>query len=75
MTAAVDDDLDDILNGVEEIADFTGDDKRRTHYKLENEMLPAYQEGRLWRMRKSTYREFDRRRQEAALERALRKHA
>jgi hypothetical protein len=60
---------DDMLTGAEQIASFTGDTVRRTNYLLEQKRLPAFQEGRVWKMRKSTYRAHIERLEAAALER------
>jgi hypothetical protein len=46
---------DDVLRGVREIATYLGETERRTHYLLERRMLPAYQIGSRWEMRKSTH--------------------
>jgi hypothetical protein len=71
--ALPEDDADDEpLEGVEAIAAHIGQPRRRTQHMIDTGVLPTYREGRLLRMRPSTYREFDRRRQDAALERALR---
>ena len=49
---------DDLLNGVAEIADFTGLTKRRVYYLVENGMLPVFKMGpRKWQARKSTLRQ------------------
>ncbi|HVY14487.1 MAG TPA: hypothetical protein VHB27_04620 [Rhodopila sp.] len=47
---------DDMLNGAGEIAVYTGLPLRRVNYLLEQRMLPAFKVGKLWQMRKSTYR-------------------
>jgi hypothetical protein len=60
---------DDMLTGAEQIASFTGDTVRRTNYLLEQKRLPAFQEGRVWKMRKSTYLAHVQRLESAALER------
>jgi len=60
---------DDLLTGAEEIAGYTGDSLRRTNYLLEKGLLPAYKEGRIWKMRKSTHRRHIERLEIAALER------
>lgn len=46
---------DDTLIGAAEIAKFIGHTLRQTHYLLDAKRLPAFQFGRQWRMRKSTY--------------------
>ena len=50
-----DDYAGDVLRGVKEIAAYLGESERRTHYLLENKMVPGYQIGRLWRLRRSTH--------------------
>src|SRR5262249_18366155 len=39
---------DDILIGVGQIADFTGETERRTHYLLERRELPGFKIGGRW---------------------------
>ena len=46
---------DDTLRGAKAIADYTGDDVRRTNYLLERGLLPAFKIGDRWCMRKSKY--------------------
>jgi hypothetical protein len=52
---------DDMMSGATEIAEFIGEDERRTYYMLEKGMLPAFKFGKgkksVWRMRKSTFRQ------------------
>ena len=38
----------DRLRGAQRIADFRGDDLRRTYYLLERKIIPAFKEGRIW---------------------------
>jgi excisionase family DNA binding protein len=45
----------DVLRGVEEIASYRREPKRRTYHLLENGRLPAIKVGRIWEMRKSTH--------------------
>ncbi len=63
-------DADDELRGISEIARFRREPERRTHYLCEHGMLPAYQIGRRWHMRKSTYRAFVAKLEAAAIARA-----
>jgi len=63
---------DDVLCGVTEIAQYLDQSERQTHYQLEQGRLPAFQVGRLWRMRKSTHQDFVRRLEEQAIARATR---
>jgi hypothetical protein len=62
---------DDILQGVAEIGQFLKEPPRRVHDLLARGLLPAWQDGRLWRMRKSTYLALIAQREAIALERAL----
>jgi hypothetical protein len=48
---------DDRLNGVKAIAEFTGNDLRRTYHLLATGMLPAGKEGNLWIASKRRLRE------------------
>ena len=45
----------DMLHGCDEIAAYIGKTKRQVHWLLERKRLPAFQIGRNWQMRKSTY--------------------
>jgi len=54
----LDDYATDVLRGIREIAAYLRETERRTHYLCENKMLPAYQIGRRWEMRKSTHLKF-----------------
>lgn len=49
---------EDVVRGVRNIAAYIGETERRTHYLLERQMLPAYQIGCRWEMRKSTHRAY-----------------
>jgi hypothetical protein len=62
---------DDMLTGAEEMAAFTGNTVRRMNYLLEKRCVPAYKEGRIWRMRKSTYLRFVEQREAAVMERLI----
>lgn len=46
---------DDMLTGAAEIGAYIGVTERRAQYLLEGGVLPAFREGRIYRMRKSTY--------------------
>jgi excisionase family DNA binding protein len=46
---------DDKLRSIREIAEYLGATQRRTHYLCQNKMIPAYQIGSRWEMRRSTY--------------------
>jgi hypothetical protein len=59
----------DVLRGVKEIAAYRREPERRTHYLLEKRLLPAYQVGRIWEMRKSTHDRMVAEREAAALSR------
>jgi excisionase family DNA binding protein len=45
---------DDILNGVNEIAEALGQSRRRTYHLLTTKQIPAFQLGRRWHARRST---------------------
>jgi hypothetical protein len=62
---------EDMLTGAEEMATFTGNTLRRMNYLLEKRCVPAYKEGRIWRMRKSTYIRFVEQREAVALARLM----
>lgn len=62
---------DDVLDGAEQISVFTGDTIRRVNYLLSKKMLPAFREGKNWKMRKSTYRAYIERLERAAFERII----
>jgi hypothetical protein len=47
---------DDLLDGVEAIAAFTGLPPRRVYYLAENQLLPLFKLGNGWAARKSTLR-------------------
>jgi hypothetical protein len=47
---------DDLLDGVEAIAAFTGLPPRRVYYLAENQLLPLFKLGNRWAARKSTLR-------------------
>jgi len=57
MTHDVSHPSDDMLHGVEEIAEHLGESKRRANYLCERGQIPAFKMpgGRRWYMRKSTY--------------------
>jgi len=44
---------DDLLNGVTEIAEHTGETRRRVYYLLEKGLIPGFQIGKRWYARKS----------------------
>lgn len=44
---------DDLLKGVPQIAEYTGDSERRTYYLLENDLIPGFKVGTRWHSRKS----------------------
>ena len=44
---------DDLLRGVAEIADYTGEKPRRIYHLLENGLLPGGKKGGIWFSRKS----------------------
>lgn len=46
---------DDKLSGIREISGYIDESPRRTHYLCEKKLIPAYQIGSRWQMRKSTY--------------------
>jgi excisionase family DNA binding protein len=48
---------DDLLDGADEIARFTGWSKRRVFYLLEQKQLPAFKVGNKWCARRSTLTE------------------
>lgn len=48
----------DILEGAAAIAAHTGKTLRQAHYLLETGQLPAFQIGRVWHMRRSTFQRF-----------------
>jgi excisionase family DNA binding protein len=52
---------DDLLNGVEEIAEFLGRTPRETYHLLSNGRLPAFKLGAGWNARRSTLIEHFRR--------------
>jgi hypothetical protein len=64
-----DDYADDVLHGVEEIAEYRNEPVRRTYYLLEKKLLPAFKLGRIWEMRKSTHDRMIADREKAALSR------
>jgi hypothetical protein len=64
------DEAQDMLQGMAEIAVFTGNSERRTNYLLERKRLPAFKIGNIWHMRKSTYRAFIERLESAAMQAA-----
>jgi len=45
---------DDLLDGAEEIARFTGWPPRRVYYLLEKKLIPAFKVGTRWTARKSS---------------------
>ena len=45
---------EDKLTGAKAIAEFLGEDERRTFYFLEQKQLPAFKEAGRWTTRKST---------------------
>jgi hypothetical protein len=47
---------EDLLRGVDAIAEYIGDSTRRTYYKLERGYLPAGKEGATWIASKSALR-------------------
>jgi hypothetical protein len=47
----------DRLRGAKKIADFRGDDLRRTYYLLERKIIPAFKEGRVWVASKQALRD------------------
>jgi excisionase family DNA binding protein len=48
------DDLsEDLLDGADEIAEFTGWSRRRVFYLLEKGLIPAFKVGKRWTARKS----------------------
>ena len=47
---------DDLLDGVPEIAAFTGYSERRVYYLAEKKLLPLFKVGDRWTGRKSTLR-------------------
>jgi hypothetical protein len=49
---------DDMLRGAEAIGEYIGEDKRRTFYLLESQLIPAFKIGALWHMRKSSYQRY-----------------
>ena len=61
---------DDLLTGAAEIAAFRGEPLRRTNYLLERGHLPAFKEGRIWKMRKSAHQRHIEALESAALARA-----
>ncbi|NMM46452.1 helix-turn-helix domain-containing protein [Rhodospirillaceae bacterium KN72] len=48
----------DLLKGVAEIAEFLGEDERRTSYLCRNRSIPAFQIGQRWYARRSSLRGF-----------------
>jgi hypothetical protein len=46
---------DDKLRSIREIAEYLDETERRTHYLCQNKLIPAYQIGSRWEMRRSTY--------------------
>jgi hypothetical protein len=58
MKAEAEDLADDRLTGVEAIAAFRGESRRRTAYLLEKERIPAGKEGRIWIASKRVLREY-----------------
>ena len=61
----------DMCNGVEEIAEFTGEKIRATYHQCANGQLPAFKFAGQWRMRKSAYLELVERLERKALDQAL----
>jgi hypothetical protein len=55
---AAEDIADDTLRGVKQIANYLGEKQRRTFYLCENRLIPAYQIGGRWYLRRSTHRAF-----------------
>jgi excisionase family DNA binding protein len=49
---------DDLLDGADEIARFTGWSKRRVFYLLERKQIPAFKVGNKWCARGSTLTEY-----------------
>lgn len=45
---------DDLLKGVKQIANHTGDGERRTYYLLEHGLIPGFKIGAIWHARKSS---------------------
>jgi hypothetical protein len=58
-TAAEDDDTlaADLLRGVDQIAEFIGEKRRRTYYLLEGGAIPCGKQGALWLASRRTLRE------------------
>lgn len=65
----------DTLEGAAQIATFLGKSVRQTNNLLETRQLPAFKLGKLWHMRKSTYRAFVERREAEALNSATKQAA
>lgn len=63
----------DILRGIDDIAEFIGEKTRRAYYLAEHGLIPAYKRGRTWEMRKSTY-SIDIAEREAAAKKAAARH-
>ena len=56
----------DMLKGVSAIAEWRGDNERRTYYLLEKKLIPGFKIGSVWHARKSTMlADIERREQEA----------
>ena len=49
---------DDLLDGAEEIAQFTGWPRRRVFYLLERKLIPGFKVGNRWTARKSSLRRY-----------------
>jgi hypothetical protein len=49
---------DDKLRSIREIAEYLDETERRTHYLCQKRLIPAYQVGNRWEMRRSTYLAF-----------------
>jgi hypothetical protein len=47
---------EDILRGMPAIALFVGLPTRKAYYAAETRQIPAYKRGKIWEMRKSSYR-------------------
>ena len=49
---------EDLLDGAEEIAQFTGWELRRVYYLLEKKLIPAFKVGNRWTARKSRLKRY-----------------
>jgi hypothetical protein len=73
MTEGSDRYADDVVRGLIAIAAYLNEKPRRAHYLCEHGLIPAYQIGNRWEMRKSTHREHIARLEAEALSRATEK--